>query len=131
MDRSHVLESLLTQHASIRALIEACAELESTADLERALARLRLAFDEHNRYEEAVLRPILGDVDAFDEVRLERMLDDHVAEHGALADGMAMSSPAALRALLATLRDHLAMEERYFLSPRVVRDDLVVVEGGA
>lgn len=131
MDRSHVLERLLAQHASICTLIEACAELESRADLERALARLRLAFEEHNRYEETVLRPILGDVDAFDEVRIDRMVAGHVAEHRALADGMAMSSPTALQALLATLRDHLAMEERYFLSPRVVRDDLVVVEGGA
>lgn len=131
MDRSHALELLLSQHAALRELIDACTELESTADLERAVARLRLSFEDHNRYEETVLRPILSDVDAFDQVRIERMLADHVAEHRALADRMATVSPGALQALLATLRDHLATEERYFLTPRVVRDDLVVVEGGA
>ncbi|HEY6037924.1 MAG TPA: hemerythrin domain-containing protein [Kofleriaceae bacterium] len=131
MDRSHALEILLSQHAALRELIDACTELESAADLERAVARLRLAFEDHNRYEETVLRPILSDVDAFDTVRIERMLADHVSEHRALADRMATLSRDALQALLATLRDHLATEERYFLSPRVVRDDLVVVEGGA
>lgn len=131
MDRSHALELLLAQHAALRTLIDACTALESAPDLERAVARLRLAFEDHNRYEETVLRPILSDVDAFDEVRIERMLADHVAEHRALADRMATVSRGALQALLGTLRDHLATEERYFLSPRVVRDDLVVVEGGA
>lgn len=129
MDRSHALAQLLDQHASLRTLIEACEGLESTADLERAVARLRLAFEEHNRFEEALLRPILSDVDAFDTVRIERMIADHVAEHRALADHMAVTSRPALQAVLATLRDHLAIEERYFLSPRVIRDDLVVVEG--
>lgn len=131
MDRTHVLELLLAQHASLRSLMEACEQFESAADLERAIARLRLAFEQHNRYEETVLRPILGDVDAFDDVRLDRMVGGHVAEHHALADRMAMVSPGALQALLATLREHLASEERCFLSPRVVRDSLVVVEGGA
>ena len=131
MDRTHVLERLLAQHASLRTLMEACEQLESAPDLERAIARLRLAFEEHNRYEDAVLGPILRDVDAFDDVRIERMLGDHAAEHRALANRMAMLSPGALQGLLATLREHLASEERYFLSPRVVRDSLVVVEGGA
>ncbi|HET9987433.1 MAG TPA: hemerythrin domain-containing protein [Kofleriaceae bacterium] len=131
MDRSHVLEHLLAQHASLRALMAACEQLESAADLERASARLRLAFEEHNRYEEAVLRPILGDVDSFGDVRIDRMLGDHADEHRALSERMATASPSALQALLATLREHLATEERYFLSPRVVRDSLVVVEAGA
>jgi len=131
MDRSRVLELLLAQHASLRGLMDACDELESAADLERAVARLRLAFEDHNQHGEAALRPILSDVDGFDEVRIERMLTDHIAEHRALADRMALVSPDALHALLATLREHLATEERYFLSARVVRDDLVVVEGSA
>jgi hypothetical protein len=35
-----------------------------------------------------------------------------------------------LRAVLASLRAHLETEERYFLSSRVLRDDLIVVESG-
>jgi hypothetical protein len=131
MDRSEVLELLLAQHTSLRLLMDACEEMETEADLERALARLRLAFAEHNRYEETVLRPILDGIDGFSDVRIVRMVEDHVGEHRALADRMAMLSRGALKALLTTLREHLATEERYFLSPRVVRDDLVVVEGGA
>jgi len=38
--------------------------------------------------------------------------------------------PSAVREMLASLRQHLEAEERYFLSARVVRDDLVVLEGG-
>jgi len=38
--------------------------------------------------------------------------------------GLVATPTSELRGVLANLRDHLASEERYFLSRRVLRDDL-------
>jgi hypothetical protein len=59
------------------------------------------------------------------------MVDAHIAEHRELAGGLASEIAQPLRDLLATLRRHLAEEEQYFLTSRVLRDDLVTVEAGA
>jgi citrate lyase gamma subunit len=131
MTRKDILTKLLAQHATLRALMDECDVLIAAVDLERMVARLSLAFDAHNQFEESVLAPILGDIDAFDDVRLTRMVADHGAEHRALRERLRAVEPGAVRATVATLREHLEAEERYFLSARVVRDDLVVLEGGA
>ncbi len=137
MNRKDVLDKLLAQHATLRALMDECDPLVGDRDaaavlqLERVIARLSLAFDAHNRFEASVLEPILVDVDAFDAVRLARMVTDHESEHRALHERLRVVEPASVQSMLATLREHLAAEERYYLSSRVVRDDLVVVEAGA
>jgi hypothetical protein len=96
--------------------------------LTREVARLRLAFDAHNRFEEQLLRPVLLDADAFGEVRVERMCEEHVGEHRAIRAQLGTEATADLRAVIASLRAHLDAEERYFLSAKVLRDDLVMVE---
>jgi len=52
------------------------------------------------------------------------LIEDHVEEHRTMRAGLVATPTSELRSVLANLRDHLASEERYFLSRRVLRDDL-------
>ena len=132
---SEALAELLRQHEALRTIADACEELADEVDagrgevgtLVREVAKLRAAFTVHNQFEEQVLRPILATIDAFGEVRIERMVSDHVVEHRALASQLDVPT-GALRATLETLRAHLATEERYFLSAGVLKDDIINVE---
>jgi hemerythrin-like domain-containing protein len=139
LSRSSVLEQLLAQHAELRVIIEHCERLADElgrgnvepAVLTREVARLRIAFDTHNRCEERFLRPLLADSGAFAEVRLDQMVFDHVEEHQLMRGGLHADVVEELRTTLVHLRDHLATEERYFLSAQALRDDLVVLESGS
>jgi hypothetical protein len=135
---SRACKDLLAEHQALRERMTQCEQLAADLDarhielpqLLREVARLREAFDAHNRHEEQFLRPVLGDLDAFGDVRLDRMVTDHVAEHRLVRAGLDSAAPDELRRTLDRLRHHLEAEERAFLSSKVLRDDLVVVEGG-
>ena len=126
------LDTLAAQHATLREMIDRCEELADAVDdgagaasqLLREVAQLRAAFDEHNQFEEQLLRPLLLDVEWMGAVRVSRMVEDHVEEHRAMRIGLAATPTGELRGVLASLREHLAAEERYFLSRKVLRDDL-------
>lgn len=134
---------LSEEHARIRvslAQIEAMARgpLDVAADqaavgLASALSRLALLLASHNANEEAALRPLLAQTDAWGPDRIDEMIRDHIAEHAALR---AMIDPLknltdvrrlreASLALVGALREHLESEERAFLNRRVLRDDVV------
>jgi hypothetical protein len=85
---------------------------------------LRIAFDEHNHVEERALRPVLLDADWLGAVRVSRMVEEHVEEHRAIHRQLHTGAGSELRAVLASLREHLETEERYFLSRKVLRDNL-------
>lgn len=129
---SRALDELCAQHALLRELIERCADLADEVDAGTAgpdrlldeVARLRAAFDAHNQFEEQLLRPLILDVDWMGAVRVSRMVEDHVQEHRAMRGGLGAAPTSELRGVLADLGAHLESEERYFLSPRVLRDDL-------
>jgi hypothetical protein len=135
---SKLLTELSKQHDALRAMIDACEKLADELDagegdpslLTREVAKLRVAFDAHNKFEEQLLRPVLREIDAFGEVRIERMIADHIGEHHAVREHLGDGPVAVLRAALDQLRVHLQAEERYFLSSKVLRDDLITVEGG-
>jgi hypothetical protein len=118
-------------------MMDRCTDLADALDagrmgplqLTREVARLRLAFEAHNTFEEQLLRPVLLDGDAFAEVRIDRMVEDHVGEHRAMRARLNATETSALRDVIEALRAHLDAEERYLLSARVLRDDLVTVEG--
>lgn len=134
---STALTELMTQHESLRAMMDRCDELADQLDLDgigptqllREVAKLRLAFDAHNVFEEQLLRPVLMSADAFGETRIERMVEEHVNEHRAMRSRLGSPVTAELREVIANLRAHLAAEERYFLTAKVLRDDIVVLEG--
>jgi hypothetical protein len=132
MKPSEVLAALSRQHADLRERISQCeqladrydADLLEPAQLLREVAALRVAFDDHNQFEERALAPVLLDADWLGAVRTARMVEDHVEEHCALRRGLDISTASELRAVLASLREHLEAEERYFLTRKVLRDDL-------
>lgn len=136
---NQALTELIHQHDQIRDLIYRCETMADDLDagklepqqLLAEVARLRVLFDVHNKYEETLLRPILRESDAFGEVRVERMVADHVEEHRTMRESLGSPLTAELRATLEHLKRHLATEERYFLTSRVLRDDVVVIESGA
>jgi iron-sulfur cluster repair protein YtfE (RIC family) len=135
---SKLLAELKQQHDHLRQMMDRCEQLADeldagkadAADLTREVSKLRIAFDAHNRFEEQLLRPMLRELDAFADVRIDQMVTDHIDEHRAMRrhlDGPTME----LRASLYELRAHLAAEERYFLSSNVLRDDVVSLEGSS
>jgi hypothetical protein len=132
------LAELVAQHQMLRLIMDRCEQIADAVDageagpmqLTREVARLRLAFDAHNKFEEELLRPVLLAADAFGEVRIDRMVNDHVGEHRAMSSRLGSSATAELRAVIESLREHLASEERYFLTSKVLRDDVISVEGG-
>jgi len=137
---SRALSELLSQHDSLRCMMDLCEDMANNLDehvfadpapLIRELARLRLAFDAHNKFEEQLLRPVLLEHDSFGPVRVQRMVEDHIHEHRAIGERLASPATAALRDVIETLRAHLDAEERYLLSSKVLTDDLVNVEAGA
>lgn len=132
------LIELKAQHDALRGMMSRCLELADELDagrmgptqLMREVSRLRLAFDAHNKFEEQLLRPVLLEGDAFAGVRIDRMVEDHVNEHRAMRQRLASSETSALRDVIETLRAHLEAEERYLLTAKVLRDDVINIDDG-
>ncbi len=124
------LAELVEQHDQLREIMDHCESLAAALDaipgtdpepLLREVAKLRIAFDTHNKFEEQLLRPVLLAHDTHGTVRVERMVDDHVHEHRAVRAQLTSPTAAALRDVIETLRAHLDAEERYLLTSKVLR----------
>jgi hypothetical protein len=132
MKPSELLAALSRQHADLRERISRCeqladrydADLLEPAQLLREVTALRVAFDDHSQFEERALPPALLDAGWLGAEPAARMVEDHVEEHRALRRNLDISTASALRAVLASLRDHLEAEERYFLTRKMLRNDL-------
>jgi hypothetical protein len=102
------------QHAGLERSISRCEELANDfeaglgdpAVLVTEVARLRTLFDEHNRFEERVLRARSA--------AIGRTIDGHVYEHQAMRDRLTFGVIDELRVTLAMLRDHLDAEHTLF-----------------
>lgn len=125
------LAELISQHDALRAIMAHCEALADQIDGDPAadpsvliheLARLREAFEAHNVFEEKLLRPVLLESDDYGAVRVDRMVDDHVHEHRAMASRLGAPAVAELRDVIETLRAHLEAEERYLLTAKVLRE---------
>jgi hypothetical protein len=136
MDAAHARTTLLAQHEAIRLDLNACAGIArrlrageaSEAELELALDRLRGDVADHNQTESLLIRPLLDHGDDWGEQLIDRMLEEHFAEHAAM--WRVMSEPAAIVAahleeLAEDLDAHMAAEERTFLAPNVLRADVI------
>jgi Hemerythrin HHE cation binding domain len=133
VDVAEVGELLLEQHAGLRARTARCLELsqrllrgEAVApQLATEIVRLREAFTDHNDTEEQMLEPFLAASDAWGPLRVDRMLEEHAAEHTAFFAALE-GSTAEIAARFADFAEeidaHMAAEERTFLSPRVLED---------
>jgi iron-sulfur cluster repair protein YtfE (RIC family) len=141
MKPSEARAQLLAQHARIRALLEgagtAARQVLAGAggvDFRRIADELRAALVEHNLAEEAVLEPILRAGDAWGPVRVSRMIEEHAGEHAAFRealDGTDGEVAARMADLAEEIEAHMLAEERTFLSPSVLRDDVINLESSS
>lgn len=142
MEPSRARATILEQHERLRRLLAEAQVLAArvlagqggVAALERQLELVRTAFWDHNQSEEALLEPILRLDYAWGPARIARMLEEHGAEHAAIREALAgntLDVAARLEELVEDIDAHMAAEERTFLSPGVLRDDIVTVEGGS
>ena len=114
------LAELTDQHACLSEMMDRCEDLADALDagaadaaqVVREVARLRAAFDEHNRFEERLLRPAL--LEKHRRARAFDIAEAHVAEHRSMRHQLGSSTTSELRAVLATLRAHLEAEQRLF-----------------
>ena len=72
--------------------------------------------------------PLLHNSPDWGAVLIDRMLEEHVAEHSAFWERMSGSVhevAARIDDLVEELESHMAAEERTFLSPAVLREDVI------
>ncbi len=113
---------LRAQHDLLRGMMDQCEELADALDagsqgftqLTRQVARLRLAFEAHNKFEEQLLRPVLFGAHAAHVI--EHLFEDHVQDHRAMRKQLATTETTGLREVIASMRRHLDAEERYLLA---------------
>lgn len=136
MNAPLVRTTLLAQHEQLRGRLAECSALAKQlrdgepvlGELEVALAELRGAFAEHNVLESTTLGPLLGSSQDWGKVLVDRMLEEHVAEHAVfweLLAGTALDVANRMDELVDELDAHMAAEERTFLSPQVLRERAV------
>jgi len=139
MDPSVARARLLEQHQGLRDRLEHVSGLVGqfasgapVADaLGAAVAGVATAFDEHNAFEETLLTPMLAATDGFADVRIARMVGEHTEEHRAFAAFLTGPLPdvaAGWADFAEEIVAHMEAEERTFLHPWVLRDDLVTTE---
>jgi iron-sulfur cluster repair protein YtfE (RIC family) len=136
MDAETARRTLLAQHDQIRAQLNRCSVLAHRMlegepvhlALDEALARLRDAFAEHNASETELVRPLLRGSPNWGALLVDRMLEEHIAEHAAfweLLAGSAVDVAARMDDLVDELDAHMVAEERTFLSPLVLHEEVI------
>lgn len=136
MDAETARRRLVAQHDQIRAHLNECRALARRMlegapvhiELDGALEQLRRAFVDHNATETDLVRPLLQSSHKWGGQLVDRMLEEHVAEHAAFWEMLAGSAAAVasrMDDLVEELDAHMAAEERTFLSPLVLREDVI------
>jgi len=136
MNATEARTALLDQHARIRRHLELCTSLahrhraghDVGSELDEALGRLRGDFSDHNQTETAIIGELLHGPAAWGSLLVDRMLEEHVAEHAAfweILSGTRAEIAARFDELAEELDAHMAAEERTFLSPVTLRDDVI------
>jgi iron-sulfur cluster repair protein YtfE (RIC family) len=136
MDLESARTRLIAQHDQIRGDLRGCSQLarrlrageDVHAELGTALAQLRADLTEHNATEADLIRPLLDNSPGWGTVLVDRMGESHVAEHAALWEmltGAVIDVAARMDDLVEDLDAHMAAEERTFLSPLVLRHDVI------
>lgn len=145
MDNAKIRKIILVEHDGLRGGLRSIDSLlaQYEAGDASALTRAQLelknfvaGFLRHIEHEERILEPVLATIDAWGPVRKKAMDEEHAMQRelvGRLARMDAtLDTPGWLREVR-TFRDDLlrdmADEERTCLSPNVLRDDVVVVDG--
>jgi iron-sulfur cluster repair protein YtfE (RIC family) len=129
---------LLAQHDRLRAHLETCTRLArfsggddlAGSELDEALAALREELAAHNQAEAAIIGELLRGPAPWGKLLVDRMFEEHVAEHAAfweLLSGTRAEVAARIDELADELDAHMAAEERTFLAPGTLREDVLRV----
>lgn len=127
---------LLAQHERLREHLQTCTRLAKLyrvsqsigSELDRAVEVLREELAAHNETETTVIRELLRGPAAWVSLLIDRMFEGHVAEHAAfweLLSGTRGDISARIDDLADELDAHMAAEERTFLAPITLRDDVL------
>jgi iron-sulfur cluster repair protein YtfE (RIC family) len=128
--------TLLAQHEQIRGDLARCVGLArrlrdgepADAMFDEALTELRFDVDDHNTAEMRMVGDLLEGAAAWGTGLVDRMIEEHVGAHAAFRAAL-VGSPADVAARMQDLADeldaHMAAEERTFLNPQVLRDDVI------
>lgn len=127
---------LLAQHDRLRAYAQTCTGLarlhelgeEVARDLDLAIEILREELIAHNAAETVVIRKLLQGPSAWGSRLIDGMLDEHLAEHAALSEllsGTRAEVAGRIEQLADELDAHMTVEERTFLAPTTLRDDIL------
>lgn len=136
MNAESTRELLLAQHERLRELLATCVALarrhrpgdHANNTLEIALDALRKEFGIHNQTETAMIRELMSGPAPWGALLVDRMLEEHVAEHAAFWEALSGNSDdvaTRITDLAEELDAHMAAEERTFLAPMTLRDDVI------
>jgi iron-sulfur cluster repair protein YtfE (RIC family) len=127
---------LLAQHDRLREQMHACTRmarlfrvgLATARELDLVLDALREEFALHNEAETLVIQKLLHGPAAWGSLLIDRMFEEHIAEHSAfweLLTGTPADMATRIDDLAEELDAHMAAEERTFLAPVTLRDDVI------
>jgi len=138
MNATEARTLLLAQHARLRVQLDVCTTLArmyrsghrvgNQLDLE--LWRLRDELDQHNQVETTIVGDLLHGPAAWGSLLIDRMLEEHIAEHAVFWDflsGTRAEVAEKIDDLAEEIDAHMVAEERTFLSPVTLRDDVIQV----
>ena len=136
MTPEHARLQLLAQHEQIRSHLMICTRLAKMyrlrevggRELDTALAGLREELAAHNATETAIITRLLQGPAEWSKLMIDRMLEEHIAEHAAfweLLSGTRVEVAGRIDELADELEAHMAAEERTFLAPVTLRDDVI------
>jgi iron-sulfur cluster repair protein YtfE (RIC family) len=145
IDNSKIRKIIMVEHEglrisirSIEALLDrvAAGDKEARATAHQQLVSMLETFLRHIEHEERILRPVLEVIDAWGPQRRAAMDEEHKLQRALvtqLASESPNSDPAAwardVRIFAKDLLLDMEDEEKTCLSPSVLRDDVVVVDG--
>ncbi len=130
--------ALVAEHGRLRVRVESCARLARqfrdglcpARDLDAALEILRGELEFHNHSETTQIRRLLQGPAAWGSLLIDRMLEEHGAEHVAflqVMSGTTAEVAGRIDDLAEQLEAHWAAEERTFLAPVTLRDEVLRV----
>jgi len=136
MTPEHARLQLLSQHDRIREHLATCTRLARLYkanelggdELDDALEALRGELATHNATESAIITRLFQSPAAWSALMLDRMLEEHIAEHATfweLLQGTRAQVAGRIDELADELDAHMAAEERTFLAPGTLRQDVI------
>mgnify|MGYP001579659735 CR=1 FL=1 len=147
IDNSKIRKIILVEHEGLRISIRAIEELLDRVDAGDAEARksahqqlttMLQTFLRHIEHEERILQPVLAQIDAWGPQRSAAMSEEHKMQRGLVMQLTSVDpadDPKAwvrdVRIFAKDLLMDMADEEKTCLSPNVLRDDVVVVDGSS